>query len=146
MRVAEVFTNIEIPVEEIAFFDHHVSHVRLNKGELFWASEEICCQIVFIDSGRLRSRLKISGGKPETSLHFKHQFVSDFSSFFSQACSRWVIQALEPSHLTIISYSLFQQLTQRHICWVHFWLRVLGTRLAYLEEKERQLVNVRRRS
>jgi CRP-like cAMP-binding protein len=142
MRVAEVFADIEIPVEEIAFFDSHVSQVFLEKDEFFCASEEICNQIAFIDSGQLQSRMKIGGGKPEISLHFKHQFVSSFSSFFNQAYSHWAIQALEPSRLTVISYSLFQQLTQRHVCWVYFWLRVLGSKLADLEERERQLVSI----
>ncbi|MCI0618611.1 cyclic nucleotide-binding domain-containing protein, partial [bacterium] len=146
VRVAEVFTDIEIPVEEIAFFDGHVSQVLLEKDDYFCARSEICKQIAFIDSGRLQSRLELGGGKPEISLHFKHQFVSNFSSFFNQAYSHCAIRALETSHLTVISYSLFQHLTQRHVCWVHFWLRVMGTKLADLEERERRLKSIQHRS
>jgi CRP-like cAMP-binding protein len=139
MQVEEIFPDIVIPVEEIDFFTSNVSRKSLLKGDFFLKCNTVCNEIAFIDSGLLRSFISKGNQEYPIAVHSQHQFVSAFASFFNQESSHCSIQALEPTELAIISNQLFQQLYQRHDCWIQFWLRVLANKTNDLIEQEKHL-------
>ncbi len=140
MRIRALFPDINIPAEEADFFHNAVSQMSMAKGDYFVASDAICNKIAFIESGRLHSIIRKGSKEYVIAVHSKDQFVSAFTSFFTQENSHWSIQALEPTHLTVISNPLLGQLCQQHICWLQFWIRVLGNKTLDMIETERHLL------
>jgi signal-transduction protein with cAMP-binding, CBS, and nucleotidyltransferase domain len=140
MEVEEIFPDIIIPVEEIDFFNSNISLKLLVKGDYFLKCNTVCNEMAFIDYGLLRSVIQKGNQKYSIALHSQFQFISAFTSFFNQENSHCSIQALEPTHLTVISGQLFQQLCQRHDCWTQFWLRVLVNKTTDLIEQQKHLL------
>lgn len=140
MQVEEIFPDIVIPVEEVDFFTSNVSRKSLTKGDYFLKCNTVCNEMAFIDSGLLRSVINKRDQEYLIALHSQYQFVSAFSSFFNQENSHCAIQAVEPTHLTVISDQLFQQLCHRHGCWTQFWVRVLANKTTDLIEQEKHLL------
>lgn len=137
MVVNGIFPEIYIPAEEIDFFQHMVYQLLLNEGQYFIEPNTRCDRIAFVDSGLL-CEVIIHEQQPRILSHYvKDGFVTQFSGFLGGENSHTAIRALEPTRLTIISERLFHQLCQRHVCWIQFWLKVFGTEMSHLIEREK---------
>jgi CRP-like cAMP-binding protein len=141
MKVGLLFPELTIPAEEVDFFHQMVHSLLLKEGEYFVASNTRCDKIAFIDSGLLCVVKATRKRKFILLHHTENQFASVFTSFLTGENSPWAIQALEPTHLTVISNHLFHQLCERHICWIQFWLKVLGTQTTDLTKREKHLLH-----
>jgi CRP-like cAMP-binding protein len=139
MNVTEIFPDIEIPHDELTFFNNNVLRVHLAAKDFFITQGIICNKIAFVETGQLQSVIVDGNNMYVVAQHLKDQFVSSFNSFFSREKSKLDIQALEPTTLVVVSYQLFIELCERHVCWSLFWLRILESKSLDLIEQEKSL-------
>jgi CRP-like cAMP-binding protein len=78
------------------------------KGELFLADGQICKHVGFIARGVMRYYINHDGEEKTYAFSQENQYVSNYESFLPQRPSSKIIQALEDSHVFLISYSDLQ--------------------------------------
>jgi hypothetical protein len=134
MKVNEIFPDMELPDHEINFFNDNIVHLSLYESDYFLTKDSVCRQIAFVDSGMLTATIHYDGHDYRLARYSVNQFVSAYTSLFSQEKSDWSIQATEPTHLTAMPVKLITDLCLRHNCWICFWLRVFNNQVREIED------------
>ena len=80
------------------------------KGEFFLADGQICKQVGFVASGLMRYYINHDGEEKTYAFSQENEYVSNYESFLPQRPSSKIIQALEESHVFVISYDDLQLL------------------------------------
>lgn len=80
------------------------------KGDFFLADGQICKQVGFITKGLMRYYINHDGEEKTYAFSQENQYVCNYESFLPQTPSSKIIQALEDSHVFVISYSDLQLL------------------------------------
>jgi CRP-like cAMP-binding protein len=92
--------------------------VRLNKGDYFVKTGDICKQAAYINKGILRTFYINEKGEDITYCFCTEtNLTSSFKSFVSQTESTLSIQAIEPTELFVIEYTDLQQLYSKFSAW-----------------------------
>ena len=79
-----------------------------NKGDLFLADGQTCKHVGFVAKGLMRYYINHDGEEKTYAFSQENQYVSNYESFLPQMPSSKIIQALEDSHVFVISYSDLQ--------------------------------------
>lgn len=78
------------------------------KGDFFLADGQICKHVGFVAKGLMRYYINHDGEEKTYAFSQENQYVSNYESFLPQRPSSKIIQALEDSHVFVISYSDLQ--------------------------------------
>jgi CRP-like cAMP-binding protein len=78
------------------------------KGDFFLADGQICKHVGFIARGLMRYYINHDGEEKTYAFSQEDQYVSNYESFLPQRPSSKIIQALEDSHVFVISYQDLQ--------------------------------------
>ncbi|CAM3735814.1 Crp/Fnr family transcriptional regulator [Mucilaginibacter galii] len=78
------------------------------KGDFFLADGQICKHVGFVAKGLMRYYINHDGEEKTYAFSQENQYVSNYESFLPQRQSSKIIQALEDSHVFVISYSDLQ--------------------------------------
>ena len=78
------------------------------KGEFFLAEGQICKQVGFVAKGLMRYYVNHDGEEKTYAFSQENQYVCNYESFLPQNPSSKIIQALEDSHVLVISHSDLQ--------------------------------------
>jgi len=125
-----------LPEAELLVLDSLVKPRKLAKNEFFISEGNVCREMVFIDSGILRSFYHTAEGTEVTScIRFEQELMSAFSSFITQAPSEENIQALVETQLWVLTYDELQTLYARSAEWQQVG-RIL-TEMQYVDSEKR---------
>jgi len=78
------------------------------KGDFFLADGQTCKHVGFVAKGLMRYYINHDGEEKTYAFSQENQYVSNYESFLPQMPSSKIIQALEDSHVFVISYSDLQ--------------------------------------
>lgn len=96
--------NIEAPESDIDAFCDLFSERTLKKKEFLLKKGDVCSYKAFIIKGLLRIfHIDINGAEQVLAFGVENWWVSDFDSFYNGKPSDLYIQALEDSHLLVIT-------------------------------------------
>lgn len=137
MSVSDIFPDLELPGQEIIFFNQNIVHMSLRENDYFLNQGSVCRQIAFVDSGALSASIRYDGHDYRLARYSANQFVTVYTSLFLQEKSDWSIQATEPTQLIVIPANLITELCSRHNCWLCFWFRVFNN---HVHEMERSIL------
>ena len=91
-----------------------IQEKHLAKGD-FWTKEGILCDdIAFIRQGYLRKFYLKEGNEITDSFYFDNEFCADLPSIIGKQKTHSFFVAMQPTDLTIIPYSRFQVLCEKH--------------------------------
>lgn len=80
------------------------------KGEFFLADGQTCKYVGFVTKGLMRYYINHDGEEKTYAFSQENQYVCNYESFLPQSPSSKIIQAVEDSHVFIISHSDLQLL------------------------------------
>ena len=129
------------PEEEVAWFDEHIRHKHVAKGEYFIREEQVCNEIGFVVKGLLRSYIPTDGKEYNVEFYYEDHFVCAFISFLTRQPSEWTIQAIEDSDLIIITADMLNELYRRHDSWLRLGKAIFETRTIKKCRRERSLIS-----
>lgn len=92
----------------------------LKKKELFVEQGKVCCNLGMIESGVLRSYIEKDTVEYIKDFYFSGSIVVSYKSFLTGEPSIGSIQALEDTHLVILSRSSYEQLLIESNEWFKF--------------------------
>jgi CRP-like cAMP-binding protein len=102
--LSNIQTLITISPEEREIICSLFKEKTYKKGELFLADGQICKHVGFVAKGLMRYYINHDGEEKTYAFSQENQYVSNYESFLPQRPSSKIIQALEDSHLFVISY------------------------------------------
>jgi len=82
----------------------------LKKGDYFVQQGQVCQYVGFIQAGLIRYFVNQDGDEKIYSFGLENDFVCDYESFLPQRPCRRAIQAIEDSHVLVISAASLQRL------------------------------------
>ncbi|RFZ85886.1 Crp/Fnr family transcriptional regulator [Mucilaginibacter terrenus] len=89
-------------------FTQHLTEVNLKKKQHFAEPGKVCNHIGFVLQGSVRYYLVKDGVEITGYFSFENEFVSSYKSFLTREPALNYIQALEPSHILLISHANLQ--------------------------------------
>jgi CRP-like cAMP-binding protein len=99
---------IAIGPEEKEIISSLFKEKTYKKGDFFLADGQICKYVGFVAKGLMRYYINHDGVEKTYAFSQENQYVSNYESFLPQRPSSKIIQALEDSHLFVISHSDLQ--------------------------------------
>ena len=103
---------------ELDQLDGQLTAKNLKKGEFLIQEGEVCDEIVFLQSGVLRSFYKNSDGDEITNcITFEKELMAAFSSFVTQTPTDENIQAVFDTELLILKHDQLEALYHNSIGW-----------------------------
>ena len=110
--IDRLFSNIQslitISPEEKEIISSLFKEKTYKKGDFFLAEGQICKHVGFVAKGLMRYYINHDGEEKTYAFSQENQYVSNYESFLPQKPSSKIIQALEDSHVFIISHSDLQ--------------------------------------
>ncbi len=104
--------------EELKQIDSLIYHKTIKKNEYLIQQGKNCNEIVFINSGILRSFYLTNEGEEVTNcITFENELMSAYSSFITQSPTDENIQALADTQLQIINKTELLNLYKKSINW-----------------------------
>lgn len=91
--------------ETMHLFCSKLTSKYIPKKEFFVRQGETCRHIAFINEGLLRLFYSIEGEEHIRQFHFERSFCSEFQSFLTEKPALMSLQALEDTHLLLISHA-----------------------------------------
>lgn len=133
----DFFASLQLlSVSELQILDGLSSIKSLKKGDFLIQEGKICSEIVFIESGILRSfYINNEGDEVTNCITFENELMSAFSSFITQQPTSENIQALCDTKLFVISRNDLDLLYASSVNWQKVG-RIL-TELQYVELEKR---------
>lgn len=92
----------------------------LKKGDYFVQQGQVCHYVGFIQTGLMRYFVNQDGDEKIYSFGQENDFVCDYESFLPQRPCRRSIQAIEDSHVLVISAASLQRLFAELTCGERF--------------------------
>jgi CRP-like cAMP-binding protein len=134
-----VFQSIQNrPQNELDQLDNLITFIKLKKGELLLAENQVCNEIYFIKKGILRSYFFNHQGDEITNCFaFENEFMTSFSSFITQNVTEENIQALADTELQVISRQNLEKLYNLGIHWQEIGRKL--TEMEYVRLQERMI-------
>jgi len=111
---------VKIPDEEWAFFEGKSTSLSLAKGDHLFQVGDPVKNMYFIHSGLLRVYYAHEGREYNRSFAFEGRLYTNAYSFLTQTDSHYAVEALETTHLSVISRELIEEAYERHPCWDRF--------------------------
>jgi CRP-like cAMP-binding protein len=99
---------VNISEEEKEIISSLFKERTYQKGEFFLADGQICKHVGFIARGLMKYYINHDGEEKTYAFSKENQYVSNYESFLPQRPSSKIIQALEDSHVFVISYNDLQ--------------------------------------
>lgn len=104
--------------EELDLLDDLITFRTLKKGELLLTENQVCNEIVFIESGILRSFFFNHKGDEITNCFaFENEFMASFASFITQEKAEENVQALVDTKLQVLNRKALEKLYQSGFNW-----------------------------
>ncbi|TDW49097.1 CRP-like cAMP-binding protein [Flavobacterium sp. 270] len=120
---------ITIPEDELDQLADLITIRKLKKGDFLLKENQVCNEIVFINSGILRSYFFNHQGDEITNCFaFENEFMASFSSFITQKTAEENIQALVETELQVLNRKDLEKLYQSSISW-----QEIGRKIAEME-------------
>ena len=94
---------ITVSPEEEVIISGLFTEMPLKAGEYFLREGQICRHVAFVATGLVRYYINYDGIEKTLFFSREGEFVSDYQSFLPQVGSRKNIQALEDTHLYVIT-------------------------------------------
>lgn len=113
----------------------------LKKKELFVEQGKVCCNLGMIESGVLRSYIEKDTVEYIKDFYFSGSIVVSYKSFLTGEPSIGSIQALEDTHLVILSRSSYEQLLIESNEWFKFGKYISDSPLIKKMQKRNILLN-----
>lgn len=104
----------ELSAAAIADLRANISSHSLSKNEVLLREGQICRSLYFVHSGLLKQYYYEQEKEVIDYFASESKIVSGIGSFFRQKPSHKIIQAIEPSLLSAISYSSLESLFHKH--------------------------------
>lgn len=114
-----VFQSIQVfSAEELSLLDDLITFRTLKKGELLLTENQVCNEIVFIESGILRSFFFNHKGDEITNCFaFENEFMASFASFITQEKAEENVQALVDTKLQVLNRTALGKLYESGFNW-----------------------------
>lgn len=104
--------------DELDLLDDLITFRTLKKGELLLTENQVCNEIVFIESGILRSFFFNHKGDEITNCFaFENEFMASFASFITQEKAEENVQALVDTKLQVLNRKALEKLYQSGFNW-----------------------------
>jgi CRP-like cAMP-binding protein len=104
--------------EELDLLDDLITFRTLKKGELLLTENQVCNEIVFVESGILRSFFFNHKGDEITNCFaFENEFMASFASFITQEKAEENVQALVDTKLQVLNRKALEKLYQSGFNW-----------------------------
>ena len=97
-------SSIFISEKELEFLLSLFKPIFLDKGDFLFTNETICCQMVFVNKGIIRRfYVNNKGIDTTTDFLFESEFITTFHSLSNNNANSFLMQAIVPSQLMVIS-------------------------------------------
>lgn len=106
----ETFTDFD--EKERNFIKENVPIQQYAKGDLLLEEGDISKSFYFIIDGAIRLFYKRGIDEKTAFFYFENMFVSSYESFTKQKPSNHSLQAIEPTHVAVITYDIAYQLLE----------------------------------
>jgi len=104
--------------DELDLLDDLITFRKLKKGELLLTENQVCNEVVFIESGILRSFFFNHKGDEITNCFaFENEFMASFASFITQEKAEENVQALVDTKLQVLNRKALEKLYQSGFNW-----------------------------
>lgn len=126
---------VRLTNDEKSCIENAFKSVRVTKDDLWVKEGEVCEQIAFVETGKLRVYYNEDTGN-EVTCYFAtpNNFISSYTSFLTNTPTTENIAALENSSLRSISKSGLEKLSE-DIPKIHIWRRIVAENLFIYMEK-----------
>lgn len=129
---------VPLTLEEKAKVEAAFEDATLQKGDLFAQEGKVCRRLGFIVSGRLRNYYHDENAVEKTCFFAtENTFITAYTSFITSAPSFENIEAIEESHLRVISKPDLEALSDA-IPKIHIFRRIMSENMYILIEKRTQ--------
>ncbi|MCP9765676.1 Crp/Fnr family transcriptional regulator [Lacihabitans soyangensis] len=121
---------------ELILLDNHVIEKNIKKGDFLIKEGKICNEIVFIESGILRSfYINNTGDEITYCFSFENQLMSAFSSFITNNPTEENIQAIVDTKLFVLKKKDIEVLYENSLAWQKIGLILTELQFVQLEER-----------
>lgn len=100
---AAIFSVYQLEPEAWNEFEQALTLRKLYKGEMLWSIGDVCGQVIFINSGLIRSFAETEDKETTYQFFFENRLLTDYYSFITQQPCRLAYEALEACELLMIS-------------------------------------------
>ena len=122
--------------EEIRDMDGLGYKKTIAKNDFLIQEDAVCTEIVFVQSGILRSFYISDEGEEMTNcITFENEFMSAYSSFITQTPTQENIQALTETHLWVINRTELLQLYKKSMGWQEIGRMLAEMQYIQLEQR-----------
>ncbi|KFF05634.1 Crp/Fnr family transcriptional regulator [Flavobacterium reichenbachii] len=104
--------------EELDLLDSLITFRSLKKGQILLTENQVCNEIVFIESGILRSFfLNHKGDEITNCFAFENELMASFASFITEEKAEENIQALADTQLQVLDRKALEKLYKSGFNW-----------------------------
>ncbi len=115
----------------------------VKKNAVLLSAGEVCREFYFVNKGSIRTYFISRQGKEKTRYILLDSYIGTaLTSFISQKPSFEFVDALEDSHLLVISRSDFYRLTEEVPAWKEFYLKMLEMACSFQSNRIESLVTL----
>jgi CRP-like cAMP-binding protein len=104
----------------------NVKTKTLKKGDYLLKTGEVCRHLFFINEGLAKLFFMKDGKEFINIFGIENRLFSAFESYLTQTPSNFMLMALEPTTVTLISYEEMEKLCKKHHCMETFFRKLVS--------------------